>query len=61
MSDTALIPVAKDGDYLEVHPTTLQAHRLKGWRECERRVAQTDDTKATRVRKRAAVAEGATA
>ena len=32
-----LIPVAKAGDYLEVHPSCLQAHRELGWRECERR------------------------
>ena len=32
-----LIPVAKAGDYLEVHPSCLPAHRELGWRECERR------------------------
>ena len=32
-----LIPVAKGGEYLEVHPTTLAAHRQLGWRECEKR------------------------
>ena len=29
-----LIPVSKDGAYLEVHPSTLAAHRGAGWREC---------------------------
>jgi hypothetical protein len=32
-----LITVAKGGEYIEVHPTCLQAHRELGWRECERR------------------------
>lgn len=31
-----LIPVAKGAEYLEVHPTTLAAHRQLGWRECEK-------------------------
>lgn len=32
-----LIPVQKDGEYLEVHPTALNAHKVLGWRPCERR------------------------
>lgn len=32
-----LIPVSKGSEYLEVHPTTLQAHRELGWSECEKR------------------------
>lgn len=38
-----LIPVAKAGDYLEVHPSCLQAHRELGWRECERREPPADE------------------
>ncbi|MDN8612790.1 hypothetical protein [Variovorax ginsengisoli] len=34
MSQVELIPVAKDGAYLEVHPTTLDQHKGLGWREC---------------------------
>jgi hypothetical protein len=37
MPNTELIPVAKDSDYLEVHPTTLQNHIELGWRVCDRR------------------------
>lgn len=37
MSDTELIPVQKDGEYLEVHPTAFDAHKVLGWRPCERR------------------------
>lgn len=32
-----LIPVAKGGEYLEVHPTTLANHKALGWTECARR------------------------
>ncbi|RZL39234.1 MAG: hypothetical protein EOP35_04145 [Rubrivivax sp.] len=38
-----LIPVAKGDEYLEVHPTTLAAHRELGWRECEAREQPADD------------------
>lgn len=34
-----LIPVAKSGEYLEVHPSCLAAHKEIGWRECERQAA----------------------
>jgi hypothetical protein len=37
MSDVELIPVAKGDDYLEVHPTTLEAHKAIGWKECDKR------------------------
>jgi len=37
MNDVTLIPVAKDGEYLEVHPTALAQHKQLGWRECEKR------------------------
>lgn len=52
-----LIPVAKDGEYLEVHPTTLKAHQSLGWVECERQEAADDsesqpqDTEAATKRK----------
>lgn len=32
-----LVPVSKYGEYIEVHPSTLAAHKAVGWRECERR------------------------
>jgi hypothetical protein len=39
-----LIPVAKGGEYLEVHPSTLRDHKRCGWAECERRApAEADD------------------
>lgn len=31
-----LIPVSKDGEYIEVHPSTLAQHKALGWVECER-------------------------
>ena len=34
-----LIPVAKDGEYLEVHPSALLAHLALGWRETGETVA----------------------
>lgn len=36
MSTTELIPVAKDGEYLEVHPTALADHMAMGWSMCAR-------------------------
>lgn len=37
MSHTELIALAKDGEYIEVHPTTLENHVELGWHACERR------------------------
>jgi hypothetical protein len=37
MSDVELIPVAKHGEYLEVHPSALAQHKALGWIECARR------------------------
>ena len=37
MPHTELIALAKDGDYIEVHPTTLENHMELGWRACDRR------------------------
>jgi hypothetical protein len=34
MTEVVFIPVAKDGEYIEVHPSTLAAHKAIGWREC---------------------------
>jgi hypothetical protein len=34
-----LIAVSKGADYLEVHPTTLKAHKAQGWKECAMRAA----------------------
>ncbi len=32
-----LIPVQRDGAYLEVHPSALKAHEVTGWKVCEKR------------------------
>jgi hypothetical protein len=32
-----LIAVSKDGEYLEIHPTTLASHKAVGWKECAKR------------------------
>ncbi len=32
-----LVPVSKGVEYLEVHPSTLQAHVAMGWLQCQRR------------------------
>lgn len=34
---TELIPVEKGDQYLEVHPTTLAAHKAVGWSTCAQR------------------------
>lgn len=58
MNDVTLIPVAKDGEYLEVHPTALSQHKQLGWRECEKReVAKEDEGDGTEGAKKATVAE----
>lgn len=36
MHEIQLIPVSKAGEYIEVHPTALAAHKSLGWVECER-------------------------
>lgn len=35
-----LVPVQKDGDYLEVHPTCLADHKRLGWKDCAKREAE---------------------
>lgn len=35
MQDIQLIPVAKDGEYIEVHPSTLDDHKRLGWVPCD--------------------------
>ncbi len=37
MNEAGLIAVAKGDDYLEIHPTTLAAHKAVGWKQCEKR------------------------
>ncbi|MGL5004677.1 MAG: hypothetical protein ACRDAM_17190 [Casimicrobium sp.] len=32
-----LIPVSKDGEYIEVHPTCVDEHKRLGWQACEKR------------------------
>lgn len=34
-----LIPVSKDGDYIEIHPTALADHQRCGWAQCARQDA----------------------
>ena len=53
-----LIPVSKDGEYIEIHPATLADHKRIGWLECERQAAQPDtngDGKVTAAELRAAL------
>lgn len=53
-----LIPVSKDGDYIEIHPATLADHKRMGWLECERQATQADtngDGKVTAAELRAAL------
>lgn len=42
MSEVNLIAVSKDGAYLEVHPTCLEAHLGLGWKECEKREEESE-------------------
>lgn len=55
MSDVHLIPVAKGGEYLEVHPSTLANHKRLGWSECEKR--EQEDPEEPEGAKKATVAE----
>lgn len=46
MEEVELVAVSKGADYLEVHPTTLAAHRAAGWAPCiKREVAAEVDSK----------------
>ncbi|MBW8464868.1 hypothetical protein [Acidovorax sp.] len=36
MQDIELIPVTKDGEYIEVNPATLAEHKALGWVLCAR-------------------------
>lgn len=47
MSDIELIPVTKDGEYIEVNPVALSAHKALGWQQCARQEpAEAPDTNA---------------
>lgn len=35
-----LIPVSKNGEYIEVHPIALAQHKNLGWQECEKQEAE---------------------
>lgn len=48
-----LIPVIKDGQYLEVHPTTLKAHKAIGFVECDRQEPVAESEPVKRGRKKA--------
>lgn len=50
-----LIAVAKGEDYLEIHPTTLKAHKAVGWKECAKREAELppDNAKLTALKAKA--------
>jgi hypothetical protein len=39
-----LISVSKDGEYLEVHPSTLAQHKALGWKECTKQEAEKQPT-----------------
>lgn len=39
-----LIPVEKDGEYIEVHPSTIEQHKQLGWKVTEKRVPADDDS-----------------
>lgn len=52
-----LIPVTKDGEYLEVHPVALVAHKALGWAECERVADTNADGKVTAAELKAALTE----
>ena len=36
MTEIELIPVTKDGEYIEVNPATLAEHKALGWVQCAR-------------------------
>ena len=36
MTEIELIPVTKDGEYIEVNPATLAEHKALGWVHCAR-------------------------
>lgn len=48
MSDIELIPVTKSGEYIEVHPATLEAHNRLGWKPCARQAVETDEAEPVR-------------
>jgi hypothetical protein len=52
-----LIPVTKDGEYLEVHPVALVAHKALGWAECERVADTNADGKVTAAELKAALSD----
>lgn len=52
-----LIPVAKAGYYLEVHPTALAAHKALGWSECARQAEAVDVPSEDKPEKAMTVAE----
>lgn len=52
-----LIPVTKDGEYLEVHPVALVAHKALGWAECERVADIKADGKVTAAELKAALSD----
>ena len=54
MTDQALIPVTKHGEYLEVHPVALAQHEALGWVKCARQERDDDEPDGA---KKATVAE----
>lgn len=38
-----LIPVSKNGEYMEVHPTALGQHKNLGWQECEKQEIEVEE------------------
>lgn len=39
-----LIPVSKNGEYMEVHPAALAQHQNLGWQECAKQDGNEDET-----------------
>lgn len=48
-----LIPVSKDGEYIEVHHSTLAQHKALGWIECERQQINPSEGKLSEAEQRA--------
>lgn len=43
MTEIELIPVTKDGEYIEVNPATLAEHKALGWVQCARQEPADDE------------------
>ena len=57
MQEIELIPVTKDGEYIEVHPSTLGDHKRLGWVECARQDGVEEPEAQTEPKKRGRAAK----